>query len=63
MPRVGITGAIAGKEQVNSAGRTKREFDKIPDEKNIHICMNCPFPTCKKGSCELVRRKKKEKTE
>ena len=62
MPRIGMTGSVVGKEQINSHGRAKREYERIPDEKNIHICMNCPFPNCKKGTCELVR-KKKEKTE
>ena len=57
MPRIGMTGAIAGKEQVNSNNRKKRTYDRIPDEKNMHICMNCPFPDCKKGTCGLIKKR------
>ena len=41
------------------------EFDKDSDFSNVpsheaDICLNCPFPDCKKAKCEYLESKKKE---
>ena len=34
------------------------DFHTCDTPENIAICLNCPYPECKDGECDLVRKKK-----
>lgn len=50
---------------VNKKKTKLNEFDHDSDFRPtpsavVEICLNCPFPDCKKAKCEYLESKKKE---
>lgn len=56
-----MVGRLAHKRQVSSERKQSRDYDSIPDEANLMTCRNCPYPTCKTGTCDLIKTKKRKK--
>lgn len=47
---------ISGRS-INALQSGKYVHRKAPDEKNINVCMTCPYPSCK-GRCDRVSNPK-----
>ena len=52
---------IKNKGQVDSRGKWHNGHENVPDAKNLHTCLNCPYPDCKTGTCDLVSPKRRKK--
>ena len=39
--------------------KKSKSYERIPDERNINICLNCTRDKCKRGECDLLIKKRR----
>lgn len=47
--------------QVQTAYSDRPQIRKVNNIGNPDICLNCPYPTCKRGSCDRTVGMKRKK--